>query len=201
MGRLAIVRREGEKESLPDRNLEPMRDHLNEPRGIQPPRNSASSGSAGELVTPGGRHGAFEDPTSVVVLSDQPAWSHADATCRRVILAREDCAIVVFVSDANSEGRSITNVFKELCDASRRDAVLPTPSGAEVLASKIRWFECRTGEVTKGGVRQSLSFDEFFEASQDSQAWKPARDAFSVEVARALNIQAVTDLVMGLRSE
>jgi hypothetical protein len=108
---------------------------------------------------------------------------------------------VVFVSDANSEGRSITNVFKELCDASRRDAVLPTPSGAEVLASKIRWFECRTGEVTKGGVRQSLSFDEFFEASQDSQAWKPARDAFSVEVARALNIQAVTDLVMGLRSE
>jgi hypothetical protein len=137
----------------------------------------------------------------LTLVEDIPQWSHEGTICRRVILVSEDVGVVVFVSDSQSKSPSITNAFERLSAASKRDVYLPTAVGAQVLPSKIRWYECRTGEVTASGVQQSLCFDEVSPGTGGRLEWRPARDPFSIEVALLLDIPQVRELVLGMRSE
>jgi len=104
-----------------------------------------------------------------------------------------DVGVVVFVSDANSHGGSITNKMEELARESRREVTFKAPGGAEILIPSVRWFECRTGEVTKDGTAQSVSFDEvlFSGSGYTGVKWAPSRDNSARVVAEALRIDSV----------
>lgn len=77
-------------------------------------------------------------------------FSAAGATCRRRIYEGVDFRCIVFTSDRNSGGKSITNVFEDLAQE--------TAAEFRIAPNYVRWYEHRTDETTMDGYEQNGCF-------------------------------------------
>jgi hypothetical protein len=104
----------------------------------------------------------------VLVRLDKP-FEAAGAYCKRGVVRIGDEVAVVFISDKDARGRSITNVISELAKASLPDVEFTT-------IDKIRWFEYRSGEARADATPQSWSFDEVHDCVHKGSLprWTPA---------------------------
>ncbi len=120
-------------------------------------------------------------PPDVRVIRPQEKFEAGGAVCRRVILRVNDEVAVVFISDDQAEGRSITNQVLALAQKS-------LPDITEVPLQKIRWYERRTGGRTGSGVPQSRCFDEvrIDFAEHTVRGWRPARGSLATQVSEML---------------
>lgn len=77
-------------------------------------------------------------------------YTAAGVTCRRRIYQGVDFTCVVFTTDADSSGKSMTNQIEHLAEETSR--------GLTCHPATVRWYEHRTDEQIAAGYKQDRSF-------------------------------------------
>lgn len=114
---------------------------------------------------------------SIELISDANI-NAAHSSCRRRVFCTDDLTAIVFTSDAESYGRSLTNIFEDFAQA--------TVDELKLDPTQVRWFEHRTDEETGSGYKQTPKFEEvkFKSGALQEPQWHPS-DSFGASL-RAL---------------